>query len=193
MHGSLSIPAHPIRRTKVQALACPDRSSANRTPWMHDLPIAHHASRSLARPFRAHRSRDAGRSYRRPALLGFLPLQRSRNRGFVLTPRPRGRDVAEVASPRHVPPSAFRTLPAVCTPHVPCEPVEGSLTLLGFRLQGFHPTREPYPSRGLPALLPFTLPRAPRSARGVARLQSLAHPGRPRRTQTENRVRPMPS
>jgi len=131
------------------------------------------ASRSLARPFRAHRSRDAGGATRRLALLGFLPLQRMRNHGFVFAPRPFGRDGAEVASLRHVPPSAFRTLPAVSTPHVPCEPVEGSLTLLGFRLQGFPPTREPYPSRGLPALLPFVLSRAPRSARGGAGFRAL--------------------
>jgi hypothetical protein len=120
-------------------------SAATRSSLPHRGPptvAGCHASRSLARPFRAHR-RAMPASPPDCTLLGFRPLQRMRSRGFgSRAPRgARARPCDLDAGVPHLPPSGPSVSHALAGFH-PATPFRACfipVTLLGFRLQGLCP------------------------------------------------------
>jgi len=97
-----------VERTRLAVSAAIRSSFSHRGPASVDTG---HASRSLARPFRAHAGGSTPASRPDGTLLGFAPLQRLRNRrsGSTRTFRRvcRLRDAG--FHTRHLPSSAFRT------------------------------------------------------------------------------------
>jgi hypothetical protein len=138
-----------VRRGSRQAVSAATRCSLlNRGP---PTVIGCHASRSLVRPFRAHR-RATPVSPPDCTLMSFPPLQRMRSRGFgSLAPcDARARPCDLGAGVPHLPPSGLSVSHALAGFH-PATPFRACfipVTLLGFRLQGLDPPGEPHLSRG---------------------------------------------
>jgi hypothetical protein len=110
-------------------------------PPLQGLAETSPSARAASRPVLTGTPAD----FRRPTtLLGFLPLQRLRDRGSV---------PGRACRSRSVPPSAFLTLSAALSPRT-FRACFIPVTLMGFRLQGFSLARIRSPL-GVVPLLPF--------------------------------------